>query len=111
MEVSLARQGAEGKGEKKEMLYDYVSGPEFRREIEAIVETFKMMYDQLNREKRAMAKQWKEREKQIERIMISTAEMYGGVRGIIGASLPEVESLEIGPVEPKQLETNFDLDE
>jgi hypothetical protein len=94
-----------------EVLYEYLSGPEFRQRIEAIVETFTMMNAQLDREKRAMTKIWKEREKQIERITLNTANMYGAMRGIIGASLPEVELLELGPVEPKQLETIFDLDE
>lgn len=111
IEVAFARQGAVGKGEKMDVLYEYLSGPEFRQRIEAIVEAFTMMNAQLDREKRAMTKIWKEREKQIERITLNTANMYGAMRGIIGASLPEVELLELGPVVPKQLETSFDLDE
>lgn len=111
IEVAFARQGAIGKGEKMEVLYEYLSGPEFRQRIEAMVETFTMMNVQLDREKRAMTKIWKEREKQIERITLNTANMYGAMRGIIGASLPEVELLELGPVEPKQLETDLDFDE
>ncbi|NQT71652.1 MAG: DUF2130 domain-containing protein [Chloroflexi bacterium] len=111
IEVTFARQGAAGKGEKMEVLYEYLSGPEFRQRIEAIVETFTMMNAQLDREKRAMTKIWKEREKQIERITLNTANMYGAMRGIIGASLPEVELLELGPIEPRQLETNLEWDE
>ena len=111
IDVTFARQGAVGKGEKMEVLYEYLSGPEFRQKIEAIVETFTMMQSQLDREKRGMMKNWKEREKQIQRITTNTVGMYGDMRGIIGASLPEVELLELGPVEPRQLETGLDLDE
>lgn len=104
IDVTFARQGAVGKNEKMEALYQYLSGPEFRQKVEAIVETFEMMQAQLDKEKRAMAKIWKEREKQIQRITTNTVGMYGDMRGIIGASLPEIKSLELGPIdEPKQL--------
>jgi len=94
-----------------EMIYEYLSGPEFRQRIEAIVETFTLMNSQLEKEKRAMARIWKEREKHIQRITNSTVQMYGSMRGIIGASLPEVELLELSPAEPKQLETDLPYDE
>ena len=100
-----------GLGEKMEVLYEYLSGPEFRQKIEAIVEAFTMMQTQLDREKRAMTKIWKEREKQIQRITTNTVGMYGEMRGIIGASLPEVELLELGPVEPNQLESGLEWEE
>ncbi|MFO8101731.1 MAG: DUF2130 domain-containing protein [Dehalococcoidia bacterium] len=111
MEVAFARQGAVGKGEKMDMLYEYLSGSEFRQRIEAIVETFSGMQMQLEKEKRAMAKIWKEREKQIQRITTNTSQMYGAMRGIIGASLPEVELLELGPVESRQLEEGLESEE
>ncbi len=103
MQVAFARQGAIGKGEKMEMLYEYLSGPEFRQQIEAIVETFTTMKLQLDKEKRVMTKLWKEREKQIQRMDNNTVKMYGSMRGIIGASLPEVELLKLGPGESGQL--------
>jgi len=55
-----------------------------------------------------MEKIWKEREKHIQRIALNTARMYGDMRGIIGASLPEVAVFELGPVEPKQLESGIE---
>ena len=70
-----------------------------------------MMQRQLDKEKRAMERLWKEREKQIHRIALNTARMYGDMRGIIGASLPEVEVLELGPVEHRQLEAGVESDE
>jgi len=93
--ISFARSASIGKNEKMEMLYQYLSGDEFRHRIEAIVETFVTMQEQLNKEKRVTQKQWSEREKQIERITKNTVGMYGDMRGIIGASLPDIELLEV----------------
>jgi hypothetical protein len=109
MEVAFARLSAVGKNEKMEALYQYLSGPEFRQKVQAIVEAFTVMQAQLDKEKRAMNKIWKEREKQIQRIMSSTTGMYGDMRGIMGASLPEVEVLELGPVdESRQLPSSIE---
>ena len=54
------------------------------------------MKNDLDTEKRAMIKIWSKREKQIERALTNSASMYGDVQGIIGASLPEISSLELG---------------
>lgn len=95
IDVAFARRASEGKSEKMEALYGYLSGPEFRQKVEAIVETFTIMQAQLEKERRAMTKIWNEREKQIQRIVTNTVGMYGDMRGIIGASLPEIRSLEL----------------
>lgn len=96
MQVSLAKVSEIGKNEKMEALYQYLSGPEFRQRVEAVVEVFVAMRDDLEKEKRATTKQWAKREKQIERVVFSTAGMYGDMQGIIGASLPDIKLLEAG---------------
>ena len=93
VQVTFARSASEGKSEKMEMVYEYLSGDAFRHKVEAIVETFVGMQEQLNKEKRAYARLWKEREKQIERIVENTAGMYGDVRGLIGSAVPEIKAL------------------
>ena len=93
LQVTFARSASEGKSEKMEMVYEYLSGDAFRHKVEAIVETFVGMQEQLNKEKRAYARLWKEREKQIERIIENTAGMYGDVRGLIGSAVPEIQAL------------------
>jgi hypothetical protein len=93
IQVAFARAASEGKREKMEVLYAYLSGDEFRHRVEAIVEAFSAMQDQLHKERRAMERLWHEREKQIERIMTNTAGMYGDVRGLIGAGMPEIQLL------------------
>ncbi|CAG1020006.1 hypothetical protein DOJK_00008 [Patescibacteria group bacterium] len=95
IELAQHKLSIVGKSEKMEVLYNYLSGQEFRQRIEAIVESFKSMKEDLDQEKRAMIKIWAKREKQIERIVNNTVGMYGDIEGIIGASLPHIKSLEL----------------
>ena len=95
MQVFQAKLSAVGKNEKMAVLYNYLSGPEFRQKVEAIVETFKSMKEDLDKEKRSITKIWAQREKQIERVITNTAVMYGDLQGIIGASLPQIKLLEL----------------
>ncbi len=66
IQIADSKIAAEGKEEKMEVLYSYLSGPEFRQKIEAIVETFASMKRDLDQEKRAMTRIWSKRDKQIE---------------------------------------------
>jgi hypothetical protein len=94
--LTYARNSAEGMSEKMKFLHQYIIGPEFRQKVEGIIETFSGMKAQLDKEKRAMTKLWKEREKQIDRVVENTSSMYGDFRGVIGADLKEIASLELG---------------
>jgi len=103
--LTYARNSAEGMTEKMQVLYQYIVGPEFRQKMEAIIDTFTNMNDQLTREKRAMTKIWKEREKQIERVVGNTSGMYGDFKGLIGSALSDIDAFELEPGEEvKQLE-------
>lgn len=84
-----------GKEEKMEVLYHYLSGSQFKSRVENIVNAFLTMQDQLQSEKRAMNTIWNRREKEIQRIVDQTTGMYGDLQGIIGSSLPTVQSLEL----------------
>ena len=80
--------------DKMALLYKHLCSVSFRQNIEAIVESFKGLKDQLDAEKRAFAKQWKEREFQLEKAITHTAALYGGIQGIAGReALPEIRSL------------------
>ena len=94
------RQASIGKSDKMEMLYHYLAGTEFKQKIEGIVEAFTAMQDQVNRERRAMEKNWKEREKQIERVVKNTVGLYGDMQGIIGGVIPPIAALELAPAAP-----------
>lgn len=93
--VAAARRTSEGQVTKQEMLYDYLTGPQFAHRIRAIVEHFTGLEDDLRQEQRLMHKQWAKREKHIRSIMQTTAGMYGDVQGIAGQSVQEVEGLSI----------------
>ncbi len=94
IQVASERRAAVGKQEKMEALYSYLSGPEFSQKVEAIVKAFLSMKSDLESEKAAMSRIWAKREKQIERVITNITRMYGDMQGIIGASLPEIKSLE-----------------
>jgi hypothetical protein len=94
-EIHQIRQSVVGKDLKMEYLYNYLCGNEFRGKIENIVSAFSGMQTDLEIEKRAMQKIWKKREKEIERVVINTSGMYGDLQGIVGASLPAIQSLEL----------------
>jgi len=95
MEIAAAKTSMEGRSEKLEMLYDYLSGPQFRQQIEAIVDAFVSMSKDLDQERRAMEKIWAKREKQIEKVVKNTSRMYGSLQGIVGSTLPELKTLEL----------------
>jgi hypothetical protein len=94
LEIALARQSSEGQQTKTEMVYQYLTGPRFRQRVEAIVEAFSTMQEDLDKERKAIMKQWAKREEQIERVMTATVGMYGDLQGIAGKSLQEIDGLE-----------------
>jgi hypothetical protein len=94
IEVAAARQASEGQQTKMEMVYGYLTGPRFRQRLQAIVEAFSSMQEDLDREKKMITRQWAKREEQIDRVMQATVGMYGDLQGIAGKSLQEIEGLE-----------------
>jgi hypothetical protein len=84
-----------------QMLYDYLTGVEFRGQVEAIMEGFMAIKQGITKERIQMEKIWKEREKQLEKVLLSTSGMYGSVKGIAGASIADIPLLdgETGEIE------------
>ena len=95
LELALARQTTEGQQTKTDMVYQYLTGPRFRQRVEAIVEAFSTMQEDLDKERKVIMKQWAKREEQIMRVMGATVGMYGDLQGIAGKSLQEIEGLEL----------------
>ena len=94
IEVACTRQASEGQQTKMEMVYGYLTGPRFRQRVQAIVEAFSSMREDLDREKKAITRQWAKREEQIDRVMNATVGMYGDLQGIAGKTLQEIEGIE-----------------
>jgi len=84
----------QGKETKMGLLYGYLTSQEFRGQFEAIIEGFKSLQDSYSDEKLKMQKIWKEREKQLEKILSNAVNFYGSLKGIAGASIPDIRMLE-----------------
>ncbi len=95
LQIYQIKSSMEGRDEKMNVLYKYLSGPQFKNRIENIVNTFTTMKEDLEKEKRLIKKNWAKREMELERIIDNTIGMHGDLQGIMGASLPTVKSLEI----------------
>lgn len=95
IQLSAAVLAQENKGDKMHLLYDYLTSTPFRMQVEAIVEGFTAMKQALDSEKRSMQRIWKEREKQIEKVISNTIDMYGSIRGIAGSAVQPVQALEL----------------
>jgi hypothetical protein len=101
LQLALVRQASEGQQTKTEMVYQYLTGPRFRQRVEAIVEAFSTMQEDLDKERKVIMKQWAKREEQIVRVMTATVGMYGDLQGIAGKSLQEIEGLEFPVLEAR----------
>jgi hypothetical protein len=95
IQVSTALGSQVNKGDKMQLLYDYLTSNSFRMQVEAIVEGFTSMKTALESEKRAMQRIWKEREKQIEKVINNTIDMHASIRGIAGNAIQAVKALEL----------------
>lgn len=95
IQLNTSLNSQENKGDKMHMLYDFLTGNEFRMQIESIVEGFSQLQNDLVSEKRAMQSIWKKREKQIERVLLNTNFMYSSIKGIAGNSIQPISQLEL----------------
>jgi hypothetical protein len=95
IELNNTKAAVVGKGEKMEAVYSYLISTQFRHRVEAIVEAFTTMKMDLDQEKRAYSRIWSKREKQIESVILNTSGLYGDLQGIVGSTLPRIESLEM----------------
>lgn len=79
-----AGKSQENRGDKMHMLYDYLTSNEFSEQWKAIREGFMSMKLSIQRERDAMEKLWKAREKQLEKVMLNAAHIRGSIEGIAG---------------------------
>lgn len=95
IKTAAARSSEENKGDKMEMLYNYFTSNEFIHNISQVMENYSTMLDQLNQEKRAMARIWAAREKQIRLVETNLASFIGSVEGITGNELDTEKILQL----------------
>lgn len=95
IQIFKVKNSQHGLNEKMEVVYNYLSGVEFKQKIEAIVESFTTMKEDLSKEKLAFVKIWEKRDKQISRVMNNTVRLHGDLEGLMGKALPKIEMLEL----------------
>lgn len=95
IQLDNAIDSQENRGDKMHLLYDFLTSTTFRMQVEAIVEGFSQMKADLESEKRSMQRIWKQREKQLEKVIYNTVDMYGSIRGIAGNAIQQVQALEL----------------
>ncbi|WP_154442076.1 DUF2130 domain-containing protein [Helicobacter pylori] len=96
IQVGLAKKSQENKGDKVNLLYHYLTSSEFSMQVSAIIEGFEQLRAELEKEKNAMARIWKSREKQMEKVFEGTINMYGSIKGIMGNAIGQVKALGLG---------------
>lgn len=99
IDLAKVRLAREGQQTKMELVYQYLTGPGFRHRVEAIVEKFSDMREDLEKERKAMTKLWAKRDGQIRGVIEATAGMYGDLQGIAGRSFQEIEGLSLPALE------------
>lgn len=94
IQVAGAKASLAGVQDKKERLYEYLCGPEFKQRVEAMVEPFMQMQQDLAKEKADTERRWAKRHKQIDQVVKGLGGMCGDMQGIAGLSLPQLKSLD-----------------
>jgi len=103
IEIDKMKEINKGRESKMELIYNYLTSQEFRSSFESIIEGFKMLKENHEKEKNRMELIWKEREKQLERILRNAIQFYGSIKGIVGSSIPPVNMLEGSPISFKPI--------
>ncbi len=99
IKISNALKKQENRGDKMHLLYDYLTSSEFAEQWSAIREGFMSMKLSIQKERDAMEKLWKSREKQLEKVLLNAAHIKGSVEGIAGQDSVDLNLLESGDEE------------
>jgi hypothetical protein len=98
LEIASARTAQLGQQSKAEQVYDYLTGSRFKQRIEAIVERFKDMRDDIDKERKFMVKAWAKREAQVCAMIESTVGMVGDLHDIMGQAMPAISAIDEPPM-------------
>ncbi len=98
-DVAYQKAVASNKETKAEQLYAFVTSHEFAQSVEVLVEVYRETIKQIGDERLVFEKRWKQREMQATRLLKSTANLYGGMQTIVGATMPQIKGLEIFELE------------
>lgn len=82
---------------KESLIYDYVTGRQFREMVQAIVDSWTRAKKDLDDEKRALTRIWNKRYKELEIESLRLAGVYGDIQAIAGNSLEDIKGLKLLP--------------
>lgn len=99
LDIGFQKALVSHKGEKADQLMEYITSHEFRQQLEALVEVYSEMSEQLEKERAAYERIWKAREGQIKRIVSSTANVVGSIQGRVGSSSLQIKGLDLPELE------------
>lgn len=100
LDVAYQKATVSHRGDKADMVYEYITGHEFQQQVEALVEVYKEIHEQIAKERAQLEKSLKTREAQAERLISGTVNIYGTIQGRVGAqSMPQVKGLEFPELE------------
>lgn len=84
------QKSSEGKNEKIERLYKYLSGTEFQHRMEAIIESYSSMQVSIEKERNYFTRKWAKEEKNLRQLIDNTHGMRGDLEGI-GAEMLDLK--------------------
>lgn len=99
IQLYYAKTSLEGKNDKKEIMYSYLSGTEFKHRVEAILEAWTGMQEDIEKEKRYFSGKWARDDKNIRQVIDNTIGMRGDLEGIMGNALPAIKGLDALPLD------------
>lgn len=94
LKVYNVSRNHENKGDKMHLLYHYLTSGEFAEQWSAIREGFRAMKNSIQKEREAMEKLWKAREKQLEKVLLNAAHIKGSIEGIAGSDSVDLQLLD-----------------
>jgi hypothetical protein len=94
IKINTALISQENKTDKMQLLYNFLTGNEFKQSMEAIGEGYIALREGIIKEKIQMEKIWKEREKQLDKVLLNTSQFYGSIQGIAGSAISDLKMLE-----------------
>lgn len=93
IKINSARMSMSGKKEKKEILWNYLTGIEFKQRMEAIYDAYSLLGEEIEKEKRWYAQKWAREEKNIRQVIDNVLGMSGDLQSIVGKALPDIAGI------------------
>jgi len=106
--AALQKRISDQAGDASALLYEFVTGPDFRNRVQSILHTYSSMRTMLEKERRAMHRIWKKREAQLESLTGHTTHVIAHLEAKTGR---EIDGDAIAALEDAGSEDDEDFDD